>query len=334
MKVGVFIGTQHPANADMRRAFEGHVTQVRAIRDAGFDAVWIGQHYLTHPDQFFQLTPLLARLTADAGDMAIGTGLLLLPLANPIDVAEQYATMDVIANGRLILGIGLGYREQEYEAFGVDRRTRTGRFEEAIEALKLLWTEDHASFAGKFYRFRDVSLRPRPLQQPRPPIWIGAAADAAVKRAALLGDAWISSSVATSSTIAGQMALYRATREQAGLPPARDFAYSVECYVARDRRRAVEESVPFIAEKYRAYFSWGMGKNVSGESAETLGRDELVRDRFIIGTPEDVIRECLERRERLGVTHLVARFNFPGMSEAHVLDAIRLFGEEVLPAIR
>src|SRR5213594_3932060 len=143
MKVGVFLGTQHPADADMRRAFADHLEHTRALAEGGYDAVWLGQHYRTHPEQFFQTTPLLARLAAEAGGMTIGTNLLLLPLHNPVDVAEQYATMDIIADGRLVLGVGLGYRQQEYDALGVDRPTRTRRLEETLELLKRLWTEDH-----------------------------------------------------------------------------------------------------------------------------------------------------------------------------------------------
>ncbi len=334
MKVGVFLGTQHPPGSDARRAFEDHVAQTRALREEGYDAVWVGQHYRTHPEQFFQTTPLLARLAAEAGDMTIGTNLLLLPLHNPVDIAEQYATMDVIAGGRLVLGVGLGYRSEEYEVFGVERRTRTRRFEEALEILKRLWTEDHVTVEGRFYAVKDVSIRPRPLQRPRPPIWIGAAADSAVERAARLGDAWISTSVATFSTIKDQMALYRRARTAAGLPAAAAYAHSIECYVARDRARAFAASAAPIAAKYRSYYAWGMGKNVPRDSGEHLSVEDLARDRFVIGTPDDVIRECQRRRDELGATHLIVRFNFPGMPQATVLSAIRLFGREVLPHLR
>ena len=317
----------------MRQAFEHHLAETRAIRDGGFDAVWIGQHYLTFPDQFFQTTPLLARLAAETGEMRVGTNLLLLPLHNVVDVAEQYATMDVITGGRLILGVGLGYRDQEYGAFGVERKTRAKLFEERIEALKLLWTEDHASFTGTHVHFTDVSIRPRPLQTPRPPIWIGAAADPAVRRAALMGDAWIATSVTTFTAIKDQVAVYRRARQDAGLPPAAELAQCVELYVGDDRQRAFEESAPHMAAKYRSYFAWGMDQNVPGETGKGLSVEELVKDRFIIGTPDDCIRECLARKE-LGVTHLIVRFNFPGMQHEHVLKAIRLFAKDVLPAIR
>src|SRR5262249_47463836 len=155
-------------------------------------------------------------------------------------------------------------------------------------------------FDGRFYQVKDVSIRPRPLQHPRPPIWIGAAADPAVRRAALHGDAWISTSVATFSAVKAQIGMYRRARAGAGLPPARDYAHSIEAYVADTRQRAFDESAPYIAAKYRSYYAWGMGKNVPGESGEELSIEDLVRDRFVIGTPDDAVRECLRRRDELG----------------------------------
>src|SRR5262249_22722280 len=155
------------------------------------------------------------------------------------------------------------------------------------------------SFAGTHVRFADVSICPRPLQTPRPPIWIGAAADAAIERAARLGDAWIATSVTTFTAITAQVALYRHAREKAGLPPATEFAKCVELYVAEDQRRAFEESAPHMAAKYRSYYAWGMDANVPGESGKNLPLEALVRDRFIIGTPDVCIRECLAQRDAL-----------------------------------
>lgn len=334
MKFGVFIGTQHPADADIAKCMEQSIELTRAIRDNGFDAIWVGQHYLTHPQQFLQTTPMLARLAAEAGDMAIGSNLLLLPLHNVIDVAEQYATMDIIAGGRLILGIGLGYREIEYENFGVVKKTRARLFEEQIEALKLLWEQDDATYEGDFIRFKNISIRPKPLQKPRPPIWIGATSDPAVKRAARMGEAWIATSMTTTEAIRKQVALYHDTRAEAGLPRAAEFPKCVELYVADDAERAFEESAPYMAAKYKSYYSWGQGSIVPGKSGADLPIEELVKDRFIIGTPEDCIKGCLAQRDELGVTHLLVRFNFPGMQHENVLNAIRLFGQKVIPAVK
>jgi len=334
MRVGVFLGTQHPARADMAREFAGHVAQVRAIRDGGYDGVWLAQHYLTHPDQFFQTTPLLARLAAETGELRVGTNILVLPLHNIIDIAEQYATIDIITGGRLVLGVALGYRDIEYDAFGISRKTRARRFDEQLEALDLLWTQDEASYHGEHVRFDRVSLRPRPLQAPRPPIWVGAAADPAIRRAAIRGDNWIATSVTTASAMKAQVDLYHRARAEAGRPRAAGFAKCVELFVASSRARAIETGGRYMAEKYRAYYAWGMGKNVPGESGEGLDIEELIKDRFIVGSPEECIRECIEQRDGLGVSDLLVRMNFPGMPLELSLATLDLFAREVLPHIR
>jgi alkanesulfonate monooxygenase SsuD/methylene tetrahydromethanopterin reductase-like flavin-dependent oxidoreductase (luciferase family) len=306
---------------------------VHAIRDGGYDSVWFAQHYLTYPDQFFQTVPMISRLAAESGEMVIGTNILVLPLHNIIDIAEQFATVDIISNGKLVLGAALGYRDLEYKTFGVEKKTRAGRFDEQLDALRLLWEKDDATFQGKHVQFENVSIRPRPLQSPRPPIWIGAAADPAIKRAALKGDAWIATSVTTTSAMKPQVELYHRTRQEAGLPRG-IFAKCVELYVAETRERAFSEGAPHIAEKYRAYYSWGMGDNVPGVSGKDLDIAELIKDRFIIGSPEDCVRECLAQRDALGVDYLIVRMNFPGMTQANAVKAFKLFAKEVLPHIR
>lgn len=335
MDVGVFLGTQHMPDADIRKEFENHVEQTKVIRDSGFDALWLAQHYLTYPDQFLQTNPMMARLAADAGDMRLGTNILVLPLHNIIDIAEQYATIDIITGGRLILGAALGYRDIEYDNFGVDRKRRAKLFDEQIDALKLLWEEDNATYQGEFVKFENISIRPRPLQRPRPPIWIGAAADPAVKRAARKGDAWIATSVTAFEPIKEQVGIYHKERELAGLPANPDGIVSgVELYCAPTKAEAMELGATYIANKYKAYYAWGMGKNVPGESGADLPLEELIKGRFIVGTPDDCIEECRRRRDELGCSHLQVRMNFPGMPLENVLKGIRLFGKEVLPHIR
>ena len=299
-----------------------------------FDSLWLGQHYLTYPDQFLQTTPMLARLAAETGDMTIGTNLILLPLHNVVDIAEQYATMDIISGGRLVLGIGLGYREIEYDNFGINRKTRARRFEEQIAALKLLWEEDDATFEGEHVNFKNLSVRPKPLQKPRPEIWMGAASDPAVKRAARLGDAWAGTSVTTFSEIKRQIPLYYRAREEAGLPPPKDLARNVELYVAESREKAMDEGARYIAKKYEAYFAWGMNENIPDDAGAGMSLEALTKGRFIVGDPDDCIKGCLAHRDELGVTHLQVRFNFPGIPHESVVNAVKLFGAEVLPHVR
>ena len=140
MRFGLIVAKQHPPGVSMVERFREHVDQVRAARDAGFDIVVMGQHYLSTPFQEMQTLPALARLAAEAGTMRVGATVLLLPLLNPVDVAEQVATLAVITEGRFVFGAGLGYRDQEYEAFGVQAKERVPRLVESLEVIRRLWT--------------------------------------------------------------------------------------------------------------------------------------------------------------------------------------------------
>ena len=124
------------------------IEQVRLASSLGFDCALAGQHYLSYPVQILQPTPLLGRLAAEAGDMRLGTGIVLLPLQHPVDMAEQVATLDQITGGKFIFGVGLGYEKEEFEAFGLDASQRAARFEESLAIIKRLWTEDEVHFEG------------------------------------------------------------------------------------------------------------------------------------------------------------------------------------------
>ena len=124
MKLGFFVTNQYLPGESFPGKIQESVEQVRAARDAGFDLICTGQHYLAAPYQMSSSFPLLARLAADAGDMEVAATVILAPLHNPVELAESVATMDAICNGRFIFGVGLGYRDEEYTAFGIQRGER------------------------------------------------------------------------------------------------------------------------------------------------------------------------------------------------------------------
>ena len=164
MRLGLGLSVQHPPEDPQATRFAEHLAQVRAARAAGFSHVWASQHYVSAPYTYFQPLPTLGRVAAEAGEMALGTGVLLLPLHAPVDVAEQIATLDVITGGRFIFGVGLGYRDVENAALGVDPRARVGRLEEGLEVLERLWSGEPVSYQGKHFQLRDVRISLRPLQ--------------------------------------------------------------------------------------------------------------------------------------------------------------------------
>jgi alkanesulfonate monooxygenase SsuD/methylene tetrahydromethanopterin reductase-like flavin-dependent oxidoreductase (luciferase family) len=333
MKFGLIISKQHPPGVSMVERFREHIEQVRAARTAGFDLIVMGQHYLSTPFQEVQTLPALARLAAEAGTMRVGATVLLLPLLNPVDVAEQVATLDVICEGRFIFGAGLGYREEEYEAFGVQGKERVGRFVESLQVIKRLWTEDEVTHHGRFFHLTKARMVLKPVQKPHPPIWFAANNDGAVERSARMADAWVINPHATLPVLQRQVAIYRKALQEAGKPFPAELPIIKELYVAPDRRTAIQECRPFLEAKYKAYGAWGQDKALPQGESFDVAFEELVRDRFIIGDPDDCIRELRRYADALGVTCVILRIQWPGMEQATVLRTITLLAERVMPAL-
>ena len=152
VKIGLCLPSESDTGAPMLERLDVLIESTRMARDYGFDTVQVGQHYVQYPLQVLQPIPLLGRLAAESGDMQLGTCILLLPLLHPVDVAEQVATLDHLCGGRFIFGIGLGYLETEFHAFGVDKKRRVSRFEESLAVIKQMWTQDEVNFEGKTFQ--------------------------------------------------------------------------------------------------------------------------------------------------------------------------------------
>jgi alkanesulfonate monooxygenase SsuD/methylene tetrahydromethanopterin reductase-like flavin-dependent oxidoreductase (luciferase family) len=332
MKFGLSVPVQHRPDEPSAVRIRELLEQVRLARDLGFHSISASQHYLASPFQYLQPIPLLARIAAESGAMTLITNILLLPLYHPVDLAEQLATLDVICSGRLICGVGLGYRDLEYAVFGVERATRVSRFEEALTLMQRLWTEDEVSFAGRHFRLDHARMTLKPLQRPHPPIWIAASSDAGIRRAARLGDAWTIAGHATLATLTQQVQLYRDTLQALGKPFPAEFPLSKELYIAPDRQTAVREAQPYLEAKYRAYAQWGQDRELP--PSETFSRpfEALAHERFILGNPADCIAQICAHQKQLGITHMKFRIHWPGMPHDLVMRTIRLLGEKVLPA--
>ena len=334
MRFGLGLSVQHLPDDSQAGRFQEHLEQVRLASSVGFDSVWASQHYLSAPFTYFQPIPVLGRVAAEAGTMSLGTGVLLLPLHHPVDVAEQIATLDVICGGRFIFGVGLGYRDVENQAVGQDPKQRVGRLEEGLQIIERLWTGEPVSYAGRHFALTDVRISMSPLQRPRPPIWLAANADAGVKRAARLGDAWLMNPHTTLPTLQRQLALFQETRKSVGKLAATEIPLIKECYVAPDAATAVGEARRFLGPKYEAYRQWEQDKALPAGESFTPDFDALARDRFLLGDPARVKDEIARYRDTLGVTTLIVRVQWPGMDQARVLRTIRLLGEQVFPRLR
>jgi alkanesulfonate monooxygenase SsuD/methylene tetrahydromethanopterin reductase-like flavin-dependent oxidoreductase (luciferase family) len=320
MKVGLFINTQFPEGYNVAERVPEMVEQVRAARDAGFASLWFPHHWLTHPMQMLQITPLMGYLAAHAGGMTIGPNILILPPLNPMHVAEEAATLDVLTGGNYILGLGLGYRQPEFDAFGIPLSERAPRFNEAIGLMRRLWTEDRVDHHGKFYTVSDAGLSVKPMRAGGPPLYIAGQADVSVRRAARIGDAWLVVNTSGLATLQPLMQTYRAALKEFNRTPV-EYPITVECYVGERHATAHEECREPLEYKYSAYAAWGM------EPRTPVPFADFARDRFIIGDKVSVAEEIARYRELLGVDHFIMRCQWPGLPQERVLGSIKRLGE-------
>lgn len=334
MKLGIFLTNQNPVGSDMVAMLDQQYAMTRLARDRGWDAVVTGQHYLSEGTSQLQLIPFLARLQAEAGEMTGIAGVLLAALHNPVEVAECIASLDTIWRGNFVFGVGLGYRDAEFDAFKVPKGARVRRFEQCLELVQRLWTEEKVTAATDVADLAGVTPTCRPIQRPRPPIWMAANNDNAVRRAARLADAWFINPHATVATIKAQMAIYRAELARAGKPFPRVLPMIREIFCAKDRRTAIEMAGPYLGAKYQTYASWGQDQMLPGNENFRQPLDELLRDRFVLGSPEECWEELRPCWEEVGANYLVLRTHWSGMPLAHALSSMRLISDEILPALR
>jgi probable F420-dependent oxidoreductase len=290
-------------------------TLMMAARHAeacGYDALWCGDHVMMYSPMIDPVT-LLSAFAGVTERVKLGTAVYLLPLRHPVGVAKLFAGLDYVSNGRLIFGVGVGGEfRKEFEACGVPVGERGRRTDEGLEIVQRLWTENNVTFEGRHYRFRDVTLAPRPIQRPRPPIWVGGRSDAALRRTARCGDGWLAY-MATPQRIRESMDSMREQAGRQGREPA-SIAAGLLLFVhpASDRETARRRIVSDLTARYNQPF-------------------ESLVDRYCaFGTAADCAA-TIGRFLEAGVTNLVLKF---ACTPAEQLDQQTAFAEEVLSLIR
>ncbi len=326
MRFGLFMATQWPEGADLTNEISNLCQQTRVAQENGFSSVMVGQHFLSEPLQMIQAEPLVARLAVEAEGMTFGLAILLLAMQNPVVVAEYAASLDWITNGRYILGVGLGYRREEFEALNVDFDERTSRFEEAIPLIRRLWTEEEVSHQGKHFTVGGLSASIKPKTPGGPPIWVGGDVAAAVRRAARLGCPWIVPPTMSFNDILARISAYREVIDKGKYNNVKAQPLIREVIIGQTRRAAIEAAGPALLAKYESYASWGQTET-KGESRLADTFDSFSRDRFIIGDEAEVIDEIVRYKETFGVTDFLVRIQWPGFGQNGVLDAISRLGK-------
>jgi alkanesulfonate monooxygenase SsuD/methylene tetrahydromethanopterin reductase-like flavin-dependent oxidoreductase (luciferase family) len=333
MDFGIILGDV-PVTVSEKDHFDSILRQVEAAQRAGMNHILMGQHFIFERSRWLQPVPVLARLAGELDShVRLVTQILIAPLYHPVMLAEELATLDVVTDGRLSVGLGLGYIPAEYEMFGVPFNERGARLNETIEILKLMWTQDRVSYQGQHFQLDDVPVHIRPIQQPYPPIWIGAGSPAGIRRAARLGDAWPITPQVKPADLAGQLGAFFDAREEAGRPRSGRQPLRREIMVGRDREDALAKAVKVASPWYINMAKTGHNKYVDPEGliASIPG---VLAGHWVLGDAEDCARQLREIGAAVPVNPVITRANWPGMSPEESVAYIELLGEELIPALK
>lgn len=329
MKVGVYVSVIYPSGMGGQRAFEMTLKMTRTAYESGFDGVFVAEHHLLGPDQMsLPPFPLLGRLASEMPGRFLGTAVHLATMSHPVQTAENAALLDIMTGGRFILGVGQGYRNVEFESFGVVKSQRGPQLREHVGAMKALFSEDVASFKGEFYDFDHVAMQPQAIQRGGPPVWVGSDNVRTISLIPQYADCWIAAGRQTRGFVRNATKAYRAGFDELGLEfPG--VALVREVHVARSREAGLQEVGPLLTDQLRSYHRMGQpGENYN------VNMDEAVRGRLVVGNAEQVAEEVRSYRDEFKVPFAWFQVYWPGMAETKILEVIRELGESVIPLVR
>jgi alkanesulfonate monooxygenase SsuD/methylene tetrahydromethanopterin reductase-like flavin-dependent oxidoreductase (luciferase family) len=283
---------------------------VKTARELGFRGISTNDHLISHRP-WLDAPTALASILSESGDMTVGTSVLLPIVRGPVPMAKALAALDILSNGRLIVGVGPGSSARDYEIVGMDYEERWKRLDESIQVLRSLWSADGAAFTGRFYSTVGVNLEPKPIQRPGPPIWIGSwGSDAGLRRVARLGDGWLASAYTTTPdqfrTGLGKLrdALKNHGKDAATFPNA---LVTMFMYITEDRSKAERVVSETIASLLKRPF-------------------EELRQRLLVGSPQD----CAEKLAAYKTAGVQRVFIWPTADE---LDQLTIFQTKVAPLV-
>ncbi len=282
------VGLPHFRQLASTEAITAVAQQAEAL---GFDSVWVSDHIVVphsaiprFGEVFFEPFTTLAYVAGKTQRIRLGTSVIILPYRSPLFMAKALATLDVLSGGRLIVGGGVGWLAEEFEALGVPFRERGARSDEALRVMRALWTESEPRFEGRFFRFSGITAEPKPIQKPHPPIWIGGASPATFRRAVEFADAWHPSHRSIEEIAAGARALEELSKARGRDPGSLEIIARAPLRVITHGR--VPEPRPLlvgtpeqIVEDIHAY--WAAG--VSGFMFDTYYCIPAVNDQDLAG---------------------------------------------------
>ena len=315
---------------------------------AGFDSLWANEH---HFDSYGGIVPsppmLLSALAQRTKHAKLGTSIIVLPLHNPIEIAEQMAMLDLMSDGRAELGVGRGFVAFDYDRFGIDRDSGQDRLKDGLAVVRKAWSGERFSHHGPFFRYDDIEVWPRPQQRPHPPIWLSCSGTpASFEWAGTQGHRIMTVAYRGVAPLIKLNQLYRDSWKAAGHKAGEhEISAHYQVVLAENRDEAKAIGTEALSRYMNATTHTIDRLRLDSEREEAAKRDKIadeLRDldkiidecRVIIGTPADAIKTLERAHELMGFTQIDCTFYFGGMSFAHAQRSHRLFAGEVMPKLR
>ena len=331
MEIGVILGDVR-TTVSPRDHLDLLLRQVEAAQRNGLTYITIGHHYLYGDLRWLQPVPTLARLAAELNDdVTLATTIIQAPLYHPVALAEELATLDIMSRGRLVVGVGAGYRSDEFTALGVDFADRFAMLDESVALMKRLWTEDHVTHTGRFWPLEDARPHIQPWQVPHPPLWVGAMGPVGVRRSARLGDGWPVTPETRIPDMVRLFSLYEDERERLGKPQVR-HPLRREIVPAATTDAAFERFEYMAKERLVAYAQRQLATRDAGELTSSF-REVAAKETFI-GTPDECVAQIRELAAVVPIDPILVRAQWPHLAGDEVVAYLDDLGRDIVPAVR
>jgi len=348
MHFGIFLEEKRRGTGDAE-TYRETLDLVDAAEAWGLDAVWLGEIHF-NGSRSVQSAPMLlaSHIAARTVRLRVGTAVQVLPLTNPLRIAEEVATIDHLSHGRFDFGIGRSGSARAYDVLGVPYGESQARFLEALQILREAWKGEPFSHAGKFYRFQNVAVSPRPYQRPHPPLRMAANSIETFPHVGRLGlPIFLGLRDVDIPALRGHLQAYRTAWREAGHPGEPDAYIRIPVYAAPTEREALEEpreNMTYFFQRHLELIRSGMGRADTGSAGRRqaiadqvagLTYDEILTRRVAFGTAKQLIERLGAIRDDLGLSGIVAELNPGGLlSLDQMRRTLQILTREVMPAFR
>ncbi len=341
LNFGTFLLMQSPSGESSTDMYARAVELAQAAEELGFRNIWLAEHHFSTYGYLARPVQLATYIAARTTRLRVGTAVIVVPLHHPLVIAEEIATLDVLAGGRVDIGLGRGYQQYEFQRLGLDLDSARARWDEAIDIILCALRGEPFSYSGKHFQIPETTIFPHPLQKPHPPFWVTAQSPSSVEATVRRGFNMLTGGFGVPlQRLAEFRTLFDSMVDEIKPECVPEVGVQRAVYVTddiADARAAVDDArwnMRVTLSLRNGYEQVSQGRAIPVPAPNEPDTDDLL-DRFlVIGTPDTVIRQIQRIQDSVGITHFNCSFWFGDLDQPRVLKSMQRFAAEVIPALR